>query len=44
MHERIQTVIQQMLLNFIHYKGVQQGVNTLQLERKTQPLQPVDNF
>lgn len=38
MHEHIQTVILQMFLNFAHYKSAQQGVDTLQLERKTQPL------
>lgn len=37
MHKHIQTVIQQMFLSFAHYQGAQQGVDTLQLERKTQP-------
>lgn len=42
MHEHIQTVIQQMFLNFAHYESVQQRVDTLQLEKKTQlPSQQV---
>lgn len=29
MHEHIQTVTQQMVLNFAHYKSAQKGVDTL---------------